>query len=205
MCAAWELGMYMLSCLLVCASLVLLLYTHEQNFSVILLCLCLVILFSLCGSFCHLTTSCVCRLHSSNVQTREGIASAISSCKGLTELSGLWDLDEDSMMMLMPIAPRLTKLDLTYASLGETQLSTLISSCTNLIDLKVRNGFHSVLCFQGDKIKFCYCFFSPSFYVPGLWFVNPCLDFQIGLVLPFKLSGKLASLCVKFIQKPLFV
>jgi hypothetical protein len=155
--------MYMLSCLLVCASLVLLLYIHEQNFSVILLCLCLVILFSLCGSFCHLTTSCVCRLHSSNVQTREGIASAISSCKGLTELSGLWDLDEDSMMMLMPIAPRLTKLDLTYASLGETQLSTLISSCTNLIDLKVRNGFHSVLCFQGDKIKFCYCFFFPFF------------------------------------------
>jgi hypothetical protein len=99
------------------------------------------------------------------VQTREGIASAISSCKGLTELSGLWDLDEDSMMMLMPIAPRLTKLDLTYASLGETQLSTLISSCTNLIDLKVRNGFHSVLFFQGDKIKFCYCFFFPFFFM----------------------------------------
>jgi hypothetical protein len=130
------------------------------------------------------------------VQTREGIAAAISSCKGLTELSGLWDLDEDSMMMLMPIAPRLTKLDLTYASLGETQLSTLISSCTNLVDLKVRNGFHSVLFFQGDKIKFCYCFF---FYVPGLWFVNPHLDFQSGLVLPFKLSGKLASLLVKFL------
>lgn len=168
MCAAWELGMYMLSCLLVCASLVLLLYTHEQNFFVILLCLCLVILFFLSGSFCHLTTSCVCRLHSLNVQTREGIAAAISSCKGLTELSGLWDLDEDSMMMLMPIAPRLTKLDLTYASLGETQLSTLISSCTNLVDLKVRNGFHSVLFFQGDKIKFCYCFFFFMFQDCGL-------------------------------------
>jgi hypothetical protein len=55
------------------------------------------------------------------------------------------------------------------------------------------------------RSSFVTVLFSPSFYVPGLWFVNPRLDFQIGLVLPFKLSGKLASLRVKFIQKPLFV
>ncbi len=43
-------------------------------------------------------------------------------------------------------------------------------------------------------------FFPLLFYVPGLWFVNPHLDFQSGLVLPFKLSGNLASLLVKFIR-----
>lgn len=81
---------------------------------------------------------CVCRLHSHNMDTRERMAAAIKGCKGLTEISGLWDLDEDSAMILMPIAPCLTRLDLTYASLGAAQLSALISSCVNLDDLKVR-------------------------------------------------------------------
>jgi hypothetical protein len=78
------------------------------------------------------------RLHSYNVEHRKRIAAAMSNCKDLTEMSGLWDLDEDSVMMLRPIAPHLTRLDLTYASLlGEAQLSDLISSCVNLYDLKV--------------------------------------------------------------------
>ncbi len=77
------------------------------------------------------------RLQSYNVEHRKRIAAAMSNCKDLTEMSGLWDLDEDSVMMLMPIAPHLTRLDLTYALLGEAQLSDLISSCVNLYDLKV--------------------------------------------------------------------
>ncbi len=72
-----------------------------------------------------------------NVEHRKRIAAAMSNCKDLTEMSGLWDLDEDSVMMLMPIAPHLTRLDLTYALLGEAQLSDFISSCVNLYDLKV--------------------------------------------------------------------
>ncbi|CAK9210685.1 unnamed protein product [Sphagnum troendelagicum] len=91
--------------------------------------------------FLKACTSTVCSLgiglHSHNMDTRERMAAAIKGCKGLTEISGLWDLDEDSAMILMPIAPCLTRLDLTYASLGAAQLSALISSCVNLDDLKV--------------------------------------------------------------------
>jgi hypothetical protein len=72
------------------------------------------------------------------MDTRERMAAAIKGCKGLTEISGLWNLDDNSAMILRPIAPCLTRLDLTYASLGSAQLSALISSCVNLDELKVR-------------------------------------------------------------------
>ncbi len=115
----------------------------------VLSCTCLILMHNMNQTICsfasvstylnkQMAVVCVCRLHSHNMDTRERMAAAIKGCKGLTEISGLWDLDEDSALILMPIAPCLTRLDLTYASLGAAQLSTLISSCVNLDQLKVR-------------------------------------------------------------------
>jgi hypothetical protein len=63
-----------------------------------------------------------CRLYSQNVENPDQIAEAFGGCKGLEGISALWDLDEGSMMMVMPIAARLTSLDLTYALLGQPQI-----------------------------------------------------------------------------------
>ena len=77
------------------------------------------------------------RLYSLNVENPDEIAEAFGKCKELEDVSGLWDLDEGSVMMLMPIAARLTRLDLTYALLGQPELTDLLSACVNLEDLQV--------------------------------------------------------------------
>jgi hypothetical protein len=75
-------------------------------------------------------------LYSLNIENPDEIAEAFGKCKELEDVSGLWDLDEGSVMMLMPIAARLTRLDLTYAALGQPELTDLLSACVNLEDLQ---------------------------------------------------------------------
>ncbi|KAG0564711.1 hypothetical protein M758_8G128600 [Ceratodon purpureus] len=75
-------------------------------------------------------------LYSQNVENPDQIAEAFGRCKGLQGISALWDLDEGSMMMVMPIAARLTSLDLTYALLGQPELTDLLGTCVNLEDLQ---------------------------------------------------------------------
>lgn len=76
-------------------------------------------------------------LYSQNVENPDQIAEAFHSCKELRGLSALWDLDDGSMMMVMPIAARLTSLDLTYAQLLQPELTDLLGACVNLEDLQV--------------------------------------------------------------------
>lgn len=76
------------------------------------------------------------RLYSQNVENPDLIAEAFQSCTGLQGLSALWDLDDGSMMMVMPVAARLTSLDLTYAQLLQPELTDLLASCINLEDLQ---------------------------------------------------------------------
>lgn len=75
-------------------------------------------------------------LYSQNVENPDQIAEAFHSCKELRGLSALWDLDDGSMMMVMPIAARLTSLDLTYAQLLQPELTDLLGACVNLEDLQ---------------------------------------------------------------------
>lgn len=75
-------------------------------------------------------------LYSQNVENPDHIAEAFQSCKGLQGLSALWDLDDGSMMMVMPVAARLTSLDLTYAQLLQPELTDLLCTCVNLEDLQ---------------------------------------------------------------------
>ena len=79
----------------------------------------------------------LCRLYSQNVENPDDIAEAFRNCKGLQGISALWDLDEGSVMMVMPVAARLTTLDLTYALLGQPELMDLLGACVNLEDLQV--------------------------------------------------------------------
>lgn len=85
-------------------------------------------------------------LYSQNVENPDQIAEAFHTCQGLQGLSALWDLDDGSMMMVMPIAASLTSLDLTYAQLLQPELSDLLGSCVNLEDLQVtmRNYYYCV-------------------------------------------------------------
>ena len=77
------------------------------------------------------------RLYSQNVENPDLITEAFRKCEGLEGLSALWDLDEGSVMMVTPIAARLTTLDLTYALLGQHELMDLLGACVNLEDLQV--------------------------------------------------------------------
>jgi hypothetical protein len=78
-----------------------------------------------------------CRLYSQNAENPDHISDAFRKCKRLEGLSALWDLDEGSVMMVMPVAARLTSLDLTYALLGQPELMDLLGACVNLEDLQV--------------------------------------------------------------------
>lgn len=54
-------------------------------------------------------------------------------------MSAVWDLDEGSVMMVLPLATSLKTLDLTYALLGQAQLINLLSAFVNLEDLQVQS------------------------------------------------------------------
>jgi hypothetical protein len=77
-------------------------------------------------------------LHSQNAENLGQIAEAFGRCKGLEGLSALWDLDERSLQMIMPVAARLKSLDLTFSLLGQRELAGLLGTCVNLEDLQVR-------------------------------------------------------------------
>lgn len=79
----------------------------------------------------------LCRLYSENVENIEMIAEAFGRCKRLECLSALWDLDERSLTMVMPIAARIKSLDLTYSVLEQEQFVDLLGSCVNLEILQV--------------------------------------------------------------------
>uniref|UniRef100_A0A7I4FFC2 F-box domain-containing protein n=1 Tax=Physcomitrium patens TaxID=3218 RepID=A0A7I4FFC2_PHYPA len=64
------------------------------------------------------------------------IAEALGRCKELEGISAVWDPDEVSAMMLMPVAARLKTLDLTYALLEQPELTDLLGACVNLEDLQ---------------------------------------------------------------------
>lgn len=64
------------------------------------------------------------------------IAEALGKCTMLKDISAFWE-HEACVMMLIPIAARLTRLDLTYALLGEFQIVDLVGACVNLEILQV--------------------------------------------------------------------
>ncbi|KAG0564731.1 hypothetical protein KC19_8G134900 [Ceratodon purpureus] len=75
-------------------------------------------------------------LYSQNVENLDQITEAFGRCKGLEGLSALWDLDERSLLMIMPVAARLKSLDLTFTLLGQRELADLLGTCVNLEDLQ---------------------------------------------------------------------
>ena len=77
-----------------------------------------------------------CRLYSQNGKDPYMIAEALGKCTMLKDISAFWE-HEASVMMLIPIAARLRRLDLTYALLGETELVDLVGACVNLENLHV--------------------------------------------------------------------
>lgn len=73
----------------------------------------------------------------SNLETTDQIAEAFGKCKELVCLRPVWDLDERSLSIVVPIAPRIKSLDLTYCVLPQEQLADLLGLCVNLEILQV--------------------------------------------------------------------
>lgn len=67
-----------------------------------------------------------------NLETTDQIAEAFGKCKELVCLRPVWDLDERSLSIVVPIAPRIKSLDLTYCVLPQEQLADLLGLCVNL-------------------------------------------------------------------------
>lgn len=65
------------------------------------------------------------------------LAGALSGCKQLRSLSGFWDVLSSYLPAVYPICPRLTSLNLSYATIQSPDLIKFVSQCRNLQRLLV--------------------------------------------------------------------